>query len=369
MNEHLEPHGGNIYRLMEECNFSTDSIIDFSASINPLGVPESVKEKINENIRHLCHYPDPYVKQLTLELAGRHNIDPNYIMCGNGSTELIYLIARAIKPERVLITAPAFSEYENACSISLKSEVRSQKLEPEDNFDISIDEFIDGMKKISYSFTSMTFTSMAFTSMAFLCNPNNPTGRLIKKSEVLRIADAAKQLKCYLVVDEAFIDFAPHESVAYEVQKNPYLIVLRSMTKFYALSGLRIGYGVFPCDVIEILKKHKEPWTVNSAAQIAGLTALNDDEYINQTFELMKNEKKALENGFKLLGISYVPSFANFYLIRHGNAKEIISGLRNRGILVRDCSNFKGLDSSYMRVAVKSNKDNMRLLKEMSDLL
>jgi threonine-phosphate decarboxylase len=205
--------------------------------------------------------------------------------------------------------------------------------------------------------------------MAFLCNPNNPTGRLTKKDDVLKIADAAKQIKCYLVVDEAFIDFTPDESVVQEVQKNPYLIVLRSMTKFYALSGLRIGYGIFPSDVIENLKKHKEPWTVNSAAQLAGITALNDTAYINKTFELMKNEKKAIENGFKLLGINYIPSFANFYLISHDNAKEIISGLRNMGILLRDCSNFKGLDSSYMRAAVKSNKDNMRLLKEMTDFL
>lgn len=363
MNEHLEPHGGNIYRFMEERCLSADSIIDFSASINPLGVPDSVTEKIKENIRHLCHYPDPDAKGLTLEISRHHNIEANSIICGNGSTELIYLIARAMKPQRVLIPAPTFSEYEKACTlVDYKLQITNYKLSAENNFDIDPDEFISLMNQ------TLSPQSPLNREMAFLCNPNNPTGRLMKKGDVLKIADAAKQLKCYLVVDEAFIDFTPEESVAQEVQKNPYLIVLRSMTKIYALSGLRVGYGIFPFALIEILKKYKEPWTVNSTAQLAGITALNDTAYINKTFSLMKREKKALEHGFKLLGMSYFPSSANYYLIKHDNAKKIIKGLRNIGILVRDCSNFIGLDNSYIRVAVKSNKDNMKLIKEMAYL-
>jgi len=356
--KNLEPHGGNIYRFIEERSIRMDEVIDFSASINPLGVPESAIRAINENIKYSCHYPDPEARHITQELAMHFDIEPNSIICGNGSTELIYLIARALKPRKVLIPAPTFSEYERACrTAGYKLRVASYKLKEKNNFDLDPDDFISSL---------VTYHLSLPCDMAFLCNPNNPTGRLMKKEDVLKIAEAARGLKCYLVVDEAFIDFVPEESVIKEVQNNPYLIVLRSMTKFYALSGMRIGYGIFPQNILDTVKKHKEPWTVNTIAQTAGIAALNDAGYKNQTFKIMRNEKKVLEDGFKLLDITYFPSTVNFYLIKHENAQKIISSLRNRGVMIRDCSNFMGLDSSYMRIAVKSNKDNMKLLKELA---
>lgn len=355
----VDPHGGNIYRLIEGKIFSIDEVIDFSASINPLGVPEIVSEKIRENIKHLCHYPDPDSKHLTLEIARHYDINPHSIICGNGSTELIYLVVRALKPKKVLIPEPTFSEYERACKLSGCLQVEYFKLEKKDDFDLNIDNFI---LSLTASNSSMPF------DMAFLCNPNNPTGRVIRKDDVLKIADAAKKLKCYLIIDEAFIDFTPAESVVQEVQRNPYLIVLRSMTKFYGLSGLRIGYGIFPKAIEGLIKKYKEPWTVNTLAQLAGITALNDIEYKERTFSLIKEEKDFLEKEFERLGIDYISSDVNFYLLRLNNAKKIILALRDKGILVRDCSNFRGLDSSYIRVAVKSNRDNMKLVKELNNL-
>lgn len=366
----LEPHGGNIYRFIEERNIRMDEVIDFSASINPLGVPEGAMKKIKDNIKYLCHYPDPDVKHLTQAIAKQLGIDPQYILCGSGSTELIYLTVRALKPEKVLIPMPTFSEYERAfksihAEKNIKGKISYFVLWEKDTFEINPEKFIAAM---SGNNSSATYKSSLTTSvdMAFLCNPNNPTGRLMKKEDVLKIAEAARDLKCYLVVDEAFIDFVPEESVIKEVQNNPYLIVLRSMTKFYALSGMRIGYGIFPQTILDTVKRHKEPWTVNTIAQTAGIAALNDTGYKTQTFKIMRNEKKVLEDGFKLLGITYFPSTVNFYLIKHDNAQKIISSLRNRGIMIRDCSNFMGLDSSYMRIAVKSNKENMKLLKELA---
>jgi threonine-phosphate decarboxylase len=361
--KNLEPHGGNIYRFIEERNIRMDEVIDFSASINPLGVPESAMKKIKDNIKYLCHYPDPDAKHLTQAIAKHLGIDPQYILCGNGSTELIYLTVRALKPEKILMPMPTFSEYEQACK-SCELRVMSYELKKENNFDINADEFINAMTD-GYLTTPRSPLNTPF-DMAFLCNPNNPTGRLMKKEDVLKIAEAARGLKCYLVVDEAFIDFVPEESVIKEVQNNPYLIVLRSMTKFYALSGMRIGYGIFPQNILDTVKRHKEPWTVNAIAQTAGIAALNDAGYKSQTFKVMRNEKKVLEDGFKLLGITYFPSSANFYLIKHDNAQKIISSLRNKGMMIRDCSNFMGLDSSYIRIAVKSNKENMKLLKELA---
>lgn len=348
------PHGGNIYRLAEELNVDEHEIIDFSASINPLGVPKGVISAIKEKGKLLFNYPDPDAKQLSQTIGQHLCINPESIICGNGSTELIYLVVRALKPKKVIIPSPTFSEYERAVlTENQKSEIKSQKLRQENNFDIDTTEFIQHMKSCD---------------MAFLCNPNNPTGRLLKKKEILKIANAAKDLRCHLVVDEAFIDFLPGESVIKEVENNSYLIVLRSMTKFYALSGLRIGYCAAHPSVLNVMKEYREPWTINTLAQAAGTVALNDNLYREKTFRVIKNEKKTLEKGLRALKITYFQSSANFYLLKSGDAHEIISRLRNKRILVRDCSNFKGLDKSYIRIAVKSNKDNMRLLKELKNL-
>jgi threonine-phosphate decarboxylase len=176
-------------------------------------------------------------------------------------------------------------------------------------------------------------------------------------------------MKCVLVVDEAFIDFIPEESVIGHVQDNPYLIVLRSMTKFYALTGLRIGYGVFPANLIPAITKFKEPWTVNNLAQKAAIAALQDSEYADKTQRLIKSEKEFLENSFNKMGIKYFPSYANFYLLRIMNGNHIVQKLREKGILVRNCSNFKGLDSTYIRMAVKSREHNRMLLAELQTCL
>lgn len=367
-----EPHGGNIFRLAEELGIPYSEVLDFSASINPLGVPKSVMAAIKDSMRILGSYPDPEATQLRLEIARHINVDSGTILCGNGSTELIYLVVRALKPERVLIPVPTFSEYERAVK-SLQA-LNKEALDltyfflwEKDGFRLDADKFINAM---SGSDKAATYRSSLMTSadMVFLCNPNNPTGRLLGKEDMTKIAEAAKRLKCYLVVDEAFIDFTPQFSLVKEVENNPYLIVLRSLTKFYALSGLRIGYGVIPLKLMDIIKGHKEPWTVNTPAQEAGMAALNDIAYRSETFKVMGMEKKTMEDGLRVLKIGYFPSEANFYLLKMRNAKQVTASLRRKGIMVRDCSNFMGLDDTYLRVAVRSNRENMRLLKELSRL-
>lgn len=376
---HSSEHGGNIYRLAEELKIPERRIVDFSASINPLGVSKKVKAEIRKYLKYLNNYPDPDTKRLRNHLGRYHRIDPESILCGNGSTELIYLIARALKPEKVLLPAPTFSEYERACIISNELQVTSYELKKENNFDINPKEFIDAIvgkdrnntsikSEVQNNSSLVTRYSSLKCDMAFLCNHNSPTGRLLRKDDVLKIASAAENLKCYLVVDEAFIDFSPEESVIKEVERNPYLIVLRSMTKFYALSGMRLGYGVFPLSLVDVIKRQKEPWTVNTLAQRAGAAAIKDTAYKKETFGLMTQEKQFMERGFKRLGIDYIPSSANFYLITLEHAQKIIASLRSKGIIVRNCSNFIGLDESYIRVAVKSRRDNIRLLKELADL-
>ncbi|GBE37849.1 MAG TPA: threonine-phosphate decarboxylase [Nitrospirae bacterium] len=346
-------HGGNIYRLAEELGVPEREIIDFSASINPLGVSKKVKAEIKKALNNLHNYPDPDTEKLKKKLSQYHDIAPETILCSNGSTELIYLMPRALKPGTVLIPFPTFSEYERACKVNYGLRVKSYELKKENNFEIMPEKFIDAMQNCD---------------MAFLCNPNNPTGKLLEKNFVLEISGAAKELGCFLIVDEAFIDFRPQESVIKNVPDNPCLIVLRSMTKFYALTGLRIGYGVFPARLIDKLKESKEPWTVNSLAQRAAITALEDNDYADETLRLIRSEKDFFEGSLKKIWIGVYPSDANFYLLKTKKDIKIDLKLREEGILVRNCSNFRGLDSSYIRVAVKSRKENKALIKAFGDM-
>jgi threonine-phosphate decarboxylase len=354
-------HGGDVYAAARELVMPADSIIDFSASINPLGTPASVISELRRHLKGLRHYPDPSAAELVDEIARSTGLDPKMILCGNGSTELIYLVARALRPERVLIPAPAFAEYERACiaashfngNHSNTEGIKYYHIEAKDKFRLNVDAFIDAIKD---------------RDMAFICNPNNPTGQLIRKSDIVLIADAARKSGCCLVVDEAFIDFIPGESIIKKVAENPSLIVIRSLTKFFALSGLRIGYAVINPDLLGAITRLKEPWTVNSLAQIAGITALKDTAYQSRTFNVLRREKAYLEKGLKRLGLDYYPSRVNFYLIRHNNAYNIVLQLREQGILVRDCSNFSGLDRSYIRIAVRTRRENMRLLAALAKL-
>jgi threonine-phosphate decarboxylase len=347
-------HGGNIFAASEKSGIPPGKIMDFSASINPLGMPKTAGEAIRKQVSLLPHYPEPYARSLAILIARHYRVSEKSVICGNGSTELIYLIPRALKPKRVLVTSPTFSEYEKACRNSdEKIRTVDYRLRREDSFDIDPDSFI---------------RSMRGCDMAFLCNPNNPTGRLVRKRDVLAIADAAMKQKCHLIVDEAFIDFCPRESVIKAVSRNPYLIVLRSMTKFYALAGLRLGFGVFPPGVAEVMNKLKEPWTVNSLAWAAGKAVLRDSAYQAASIENIRKEKELLEKGLAKLGIAYVPSDANYYLLLMNNAGSVVNSLAKKGILVRDCSNFHGLDRTFIRIAVRTRRENRRLMKELSTL-
>jgi threonine-phosphate decarboxylase len=378
-------HDGNIYRLADELKIPESKIMDFSASVNPLGVSKKVKAEVRKQLKYLHRYPDPDTKRLRKRLGQYHAIDPETILCGNGSTELIYLITKAFKPRKVIIPVPTYTEYERACKMSGEAEVTSYTLKKENNFDLNLDEFIKTMEEklpnphsppftkgerwgINHS-SLITHHSLLPFEMAFLCNPNNPTGRLLRRQDVKKIADAARDNRCYLVVDEAFIDFSPDDTVIEEVADNPYLIVLRSMTHFYAFAGLRLGYGVFPANLIERLEQCREPWTVNSLAQKAAAVALKDKVYRKESMTVILQEKTIIEKSFRKLGITFFPSDANFYLVKTAVAPEACRRLRNKGILVRDCSDFQGLDNSYMRIAVKSHRENAVFIKELTRIL
>ncbi|HSW65093.1 MAG TPA: threonine-phosphate decarboxylase CobD [Dissulfurispiraceae bacterium] len=365
-------HGGNVHAAARRLGVGTGHILDLSASINPLGMPRSVQTALRRDLTAATHYPDPDMVELTAALAKYHGLPSETLLCGNGSTELIYLIARALRPAAALIPAPTFTEYERAIKASRTSEAGSEKhgifyfhLKEKTGFRIDPDEFIESMAKM-VSTLSLRHSRRSAMPVAFLCNPNNPTGVVTPREDVLRIAHAAKKFCCYLVVDEAFIDFCQEHSGIDAVVSNPYLIVLRSMTKFYALAGIRLGYGAFPAPVARLIQAVREPWTVSTIAQIAGLSALQDTSYRARTLRLIAREKRFLEHSFKRLQIPVVPSGTNFYLLKMRNAAALADALSQKGILVRSCANFRGLASGHVRIAVRSHRENIRFLEELN---
>lgn len=345
-------HGGDVYRTAERLGVPEITVTDFSASINPLGMPKSSIEEIKKMMSSLRNYPDPDACVFARKVSERFGLEHGRVQVGNGSTELIYLIPRALRPRRVLVTSPAFSEYERA-SRAAGAKVSFLKLRRKSEYRIEPGEFITAMKDMD---------------LAFLCNPNNPTGDVLEREAVMEIARHARKSKCLLVVDEAFIDFVPEASVL-GVRDNPYLIVLRSMTKFYAMAGLRLGFGHFPARIAGRLRTLKEPWSVNTMAERAGAAALDDREYAGRTVTLIDTEKRYLERRLSELGLKYYPSRANFYLIETGRVREIASVLLKRRLLVRDCSNFRGLGNGHIRVAVKTRRENAMLFRELADVL
>ena len=358
-------HGGNRSASSQRTGIPEEKLIDFSASISPRGVPGPVLRIMKKHVRDLPHYPEPFSEQLSRAIETRYKLERGSVICGNGSTELIYLIPRALKPGNVLLPAPTFSEYERACRTAGSSRIVHHVLEAKNDFALSPDAYIPAMAGVRKKGRGHAVQSQA-RDMAFLCNPNNPTGQVLAKREVMRIAAAARRLKCYLVVDEAFADFCPENSVIDEVRNNPFLIVLRSLTKFYAIPGLRLGYCVAPLSIVSTIGRYKEPWTVNTLAQHAGVAALGAVSYQQATRKTIQREKLFIEKGLARAGIEFIPSAANYYLVRSGNARKTAACLEKKGILVRDCSNFTGMDAAYIRIAVRSRKENRVLMKELA---
>lgn len=354
-------HGGNIREAAEKYGLSSESILDFSANINPLGLPPNIKKIIASNIDSLLHYPDTECKILKEELADFLDLEPSNLLIGNGSIELIYLVPKALSPRCVLIPIPTFSEYEFSARRS-KSKAMFVRAKGEENFQIKIEWFIKFLPKVD---------------LVFLCNPNNPTGNLISKDEIIYLAKAGQRHNTIVAIDEVFIDFVKDQnsfSVVKEAAKLKNLLVLRSLTKFFALPGLRLGYLVANKSLIARLSKYQFPWNVNSFAQLVGRQVIKNKHYIKQSKELVIRERECLLKKLKKINgiIPYTPT-ANFIFCELNktrlNSKMLCDKLGRRGILIRDCSNFRGLDNKYIRIAVRKRQENNRLINALAEIL
>lgn len=338
-----ERHGGDVYRH--------PGVMDFSANINPLPTPASVLEAARDGLNRLNYYPDGSCLSLRNVLSDKLSCPVEDIICGNGAADLIYTIALACKPRRALLTVPGFTEYEAALR-SVGTEIFYYPLQERQAFALT-QEF----------FSAIT----AELDMIFLCSPNNPTGNIIKKRLLLEIADICEKKKILLVVDECFQDFLPNPlrySLLPELGGRKHVILLKSFTKMFGLSGLRLGYAVTKNrELLGKMEKSRQPWPVSTPAQMAGLAALEQEEFVQHTRRYVGEEREFLSRGLRSLGWKVYEPSANYIFFR---GKE---GLWDKmlacGILIRDCSNYRSLGRGYYRIAVKRHEENEKLLYYM----
>lgn len=353
-------HGGDIYRN------SVD--MDFSANINPLGLPPGVKEALYQGIDHCTHYPDSQCAGLREKLSCHHRISPEKIICGNGAAELIFLIVRARKPKKALLIAPSFLEYEQALKAE-GTQITFLDLAEQEGFSLSAKKF-----------KGFLSSQKDLPQMIFLCSPNNPTGLAIKREEMKEILKLCKDVGIFCVVDECFHEFLEEPekyTILEEVRGGSFshVFLLKAFTKIYALAGLRLGYGLCSdVSLLEAMAMVRQPWSVSSLAQAAGEAALREEEYVKQTRKLISRERKFLSQQLKRLGFLVWPSQANYLFFKdlRPEAKEFPGLLYQQclkhKVLIRSCSNYRGLDGTFYRICVKLREENEKLLSILTSI-
>jgi threonine-phosphate decarboxylase len=349
-------HGGDVYAWARQARADPESLVDFSASINPLGPPASGRKAFQKSYSDVKRYPEPYCEQLKEALAKHHGMKPAEILVGNGSTQLIYLLCFALRPRKALVVGPAFSEPANALMLA-GTRVSFLSLTRDLDFKFSTEDFMAAWEKAP--------------QLAFLTTPNSVTGRLIPSAEIEEIARIALLKRRFLVIDEAFIDFVEAESVKHLIRNNPYVIILRSLTKYYALPGLRLGYLLAHSRRTTQFAAYLEPWSVNGPAQKVALACLADRNFGLKTERWLRQERDFLAQGLiALKHFQPYTSSANFLLVRIANNASA-AGLRSfflhRNILIRACDSFTGIGSDHFRVAVRQRKDNRLLLEALKE--
>lgn len=344
-------HGGDIYKY-------DDKLLDFSANINPLGMPESAKNAIIDGINKYQTYPEHSSRKLRNSLSEFYGFDSNKIVCGNGAADLIFRICLALRPQKVLVTCPTFSEYEEAVLIS-GGKVQNHLLRESENYDVTL-EILESIDED--------------TDMVFLCSPNNPTGRAIDLNIIEAVLDKLQGNKGILVLDQCFVHFMVEEEKYFAInllKKFDNLIILGAFTKIFAMAGLRLGYALFGSeDNASKIENTLQPWAVSTVASEAGCAALNKD-FIKETKDYVKYQREFLFQHLSDLGIKVFKSQANYMLIKvdekfdDGDLADV--AIKHR-ILIRKCSNFKGLSPSFFRIAVRTEAENTTLIDVLSHI-
>lgn len=326
-------------------------VLDFSSNTSPAGMPPSVKPAMKKKLDEMEHYPDTDSLTLVSSLKKYTGLSDSHIIVGNGAIEILYNFCTTfLSQKRVLIPAPTFSEYESASKLADCKFTFFKTM----NLSENIDSFI---------------SKIPANGCVFVCNPNNPTGTILSKKQLTKIISAAKSKSSFVFVDECFIELVPqsNQSMINLVKKYDNLFVLRSLTKSYGLAGIRIGYGIGSKKIIKILKKIKIPWSVNALAQQAGMLAIKNKSHLTKSKSVIKKESNFLKKKIaQIPGFECHDSSTNFILIKtKQDSTKIQKKLLKHKILIRDCKNFRGLNNHYIRIAVKSHKDNLKLVSAM----
>ena len=339
-------HGGDIYTY--------ENMLDFSVNLNPLGPPQSVTDAAKRAVERAALYPDSRCRKLRRKLAQKQNIPEKDYIFGNGAAELIYTLVLAEKPRRALLPVPAFSEYEQALD-TVECEIKYYKTKENNCFCISEDFLSELDESID---------------IVFLCSPVNPSGHVIERKIMLKVAQRCEKLGIRLAVDECFVEFLsdPEEySLLRETGRYRRLFILRAFTKIYSMPGLRLGYGVSSDgELLEKMAHMRQPWSVSVPAQEAGIAALDEDGYVRKGRELVERERGYLENELRKHGMKFVSSNINFILIY--TEINLFEEMNKRGILIRDCENYRGLGKGWYRIAVRTHEENLRLADALKDI-
>lgn len=360
-------HGGNVYVAARELGKGIGRLIDFSASINPLGPSPRALQAIVRARGLIQHYPDPECWTLRQALARHWRLNADHFVVGNGSTELIHLLPRALLLRHLLVIGPAFSEYAKAMAgtggrVSMVMADRAMGYAPplERAFELVKTRGRRGTGRRSFD-------------AVVLCNPNSPTGRACDAVEVMKLARLAERQGMQLIVDETFAEYCEERSILPAAVGASQALVLRSFTKFYGLPGLRAGYLVGEAQTLARIREHQPPWSVNAVAQEAASAALNDRRHAERSRSFMIRERRRFQTSLdQLPGCAAFPSQANFVLMElpvGWRASVVTAQLRRQGLLIRDCSAVPGLNERTVRMAVRTRADNDRLSRVLAGLL
>ncbi len=370
-------HGGNWAGYEEICG---EEILDFSANVSPFGLPENVREAASASLKNAYRYPDLECRNLRNAIADKYDLCSDHVLCGNGAADLIYRIAYAAKPRRAIVPAPDFSEYEKAlqqvgCEIKhwewMRGDCTIGKTLPKGS-QIEVTECGKIQIGLVPASDLSDYILIEDIDMIILSNPNNPSGCLHSPDFLRELAAKCERRQILLVVDECFMDFvdSAHTYSLLEFVANcRNLIVIRAFTKFYGMAGLRLGWcATSNADLIAGMKKAGPPWSVSIPAQAAGIAALSEEAYADRLRGYISAERQQLQSGLQGLGFQVISGAAN-YILFYSERTDLARLLLERGIAIRDCSNYVGLGPGWYRVAVRLREENERLLREIAFLL
>lgn len=349
-------HGGQVFAAARFRGVSPDSILDFSANINPLGPSPRALRRLRRDLALIRFYPDAENKELRDVVANEAAVNGDCILFGNGATALLHLIPRVLKPLTAVVLEPGFSEYSTALERA-GCRIDDLLLRPEAGFELDRAALFDALHRVR-------------PDLFVLGNPNNPSGTVLPSPLLSELISVCSQRRIYLVLDESFIDFTPYPSRVADAAKHSHLVVVRSLTKFWALAGLRIGYLVANKALVEKLSASSEPWSINTLASTAAAESLRDLKYRDRTLHLIRRERAFLVKQLaRLAWLETYPSEANFLLVRITapgiTSTHLRERLQARNILIRDGSSFPGLGRRHFRIAIRERSDNQRLIDEL----